>query len=60
MVLGYTKVNEVIVSQPKYMIACKRYLQNDVDAWKEYLKWNLLNSLQVYLHLLKQQVLILW
>ncbi|MBU0942710.1 MAG: M13 family metallopeptidase [Bacteroidetes bacterium] len=43
--LGYTKVNEVIVSQPKYMIALQTIFgKNDVDAWKEYLKWNLLNS----------------
>jgi endothelin-converting enzyme/putative endopeptidase len=43
--LGYTKVNEVIVSQPKYMIALQTiFAKNDVDAWKEYLKWSLLNG----------------
>tara|TARA_R110002126_G_scaffold81248_4_gene200498 strand:+ start:795 stop:2858 length:2064 start_codon:yes stop_codon:yes gene_type:complete len=43
--LGYTKLNEVIVSQPKYMAALQTiFAKNDVAAWKEYLKWSLLNG----------------
>jgi endothelin-converting enzyme/putative endopeptidase len=43
--IGYTKVDTVIVSQPKYLQALQTiFTKNDVGAWKEYLKWNLLNG----------------
>ncbi|MBZ4035722.1 M13 family metallopeptidase [Flavobacterium sp. 17A] len=43
--LGITKVNEVIVSEPKYMTALQTvFTENKVNQWKEYLKWDLLNG----------------
>lgn len=43
--IGYTKLDTVIVSQPKYMKALQTiFTENNVGAWKEYIKWNLLNS----------------
>jgi putative endopeptidase len=42
--IGFTKLDTVIVSEPKYMKALQTILvENDVTAWKEYLKWNLIN-----------------
>ncbi|CAM3600133.1 M13 family metallopeptidase [Flavobacterium chungbukense] len=43
--LGIAKVNEVIVSEPKYMTALQTvFSENKVEQWKEYLKWDLLNG----------------
>jgi endothelin-converting enzyme/putative endopeptidase len=43
--LGFTKLDTVIVSQPKYMKALQNILaENNVSAWKEYMKWNLING----------------
>lgn len=43
--IGFTKLDSVIVSQPKYMKALQTiFIENNVAAWKEYMKWNLLNS----------------
>ena len=43
--LGFTKLNNVIVTQPKYMAALQTILSNNkVDSWKAYMKWSLLNG----------------
>ncbi|EIA09874.1 M13 family metallopeptidase [Flavobacterium frigoris] len=43
--IGFTKLDTVIVSQPKYMKALQTILsENNVSAWKEYMKWNLING----------------
>ena len=43
--IGFTKLDSVIVSQPKYMKALQTILaENKVSAWKEYMKWNLING----------------
>ncbi|PBJ12781.1 M13 family metallopeptidase [Flavobacterium sp. ACN6] len=43
--LGITKLDSVIVSEPKYMKALQTvFTENKVGAWKEYLKWDLLNG----------------
>lgn len=43
--IGITKVDTVIVSQPRYMAALETiFKENKVTAWKEYLKWSLLNK----------------
>ena len=43
--IGFAKLDSVIVSQPKYMKALQTILaENKVSAWKEYMKWNLINS----------------
>ncbi|WP_289663895.1 M13 family metallopeptidase [Flavobacterium panacagri] len=43
--LGITKLETVIVSEPKYMTALQTvFTENKVAAWKEYLKWDLLNG----------------
>jgi endothelin-converting enzyme/putative endopeptidase len=43
--IGFTKLDTVIVSQPKYMKALQTILsENNVSAWKEYMKWTLLNG----------------
>jgi endothelin-converting enzyme/putative endopeptidase len=39
---GFTKDDSVIVSQ--YMKALTILSENNVSAWKEYMKWTLLNS----------------
>jgi len=42
--IGFTKLDTVIVSEPKYMKALQTILvENNVTAWKEYMKWTLLN-----------------
>jgi len=43
--IGFTKLDTVIVTQPKYMKALQTILsENNVSAWKEYMKWNLING----------------
>jgi endothelin-converting enzyme/putative endopeptidase len=42
--LGITKLDSVIVSQPKYMTALQTILtDNNIDACKAYMRWTLLN-----------------
>lgn len=42
--IGMTKLDTVNVAQPRYMIALEKTLtEKKVEAWKEYLKWTLLN-----------------
>ncbi|WP_017495807.1 M13 family metallopeptidase [Flavobacterium sp. WG21] len=42
--IGMTKLDSVNVAQPRYMIALeKTFSEKKVEAWKEYLKWSLLN-----------------
>ncbi len=42
--IGLAKVDTVIVSQPKYMVALETMLkENKVDDWKAYMRWSLLN-----------------
>ena len=43
--IGFTKLDSVIVTQPKYMKALQTLLtENNVSAWKAYMKWNLING----------------
>ncbi|HEY1196618.1 M13 family metallopeptidase [Flavobacterium sp.] len=43
--IGMTKLDTVNVAQPRYMIALeKTFTEKKVEAWKEYLKWSLLNK----------------
>jgi len=43
--IGFTKLDTVIVNQPKYMKALQTILsENNVSVWKEYMKWNLING----------------
>jgi endothelin-converting enzyme/putative endopeptidase len=59
--IGFTKLDTVIVSQPKYMKALQTILsENNVSAWKEYMKWTLLNGLVCCLVQSMQLILILW
>nr|WP_199000150.1 M13 family metallopeptidase [Flavobacterium sp. ASV13] len=42
--IGMMKLDSVNVAQPRYMIALEKTLnEKKVEAWKEYLKWSLLN-----------------
>lgn len=48
--IGMTKLDTVNVAQPRYMIALEKTLtEKKVEAWKEYLKWSLLNKTAVTL-----------
>jgi putative endopeptidase len=43
--IGFAKLDTVIVTQPRYMKALQTILaENKVEAWKEYMKWTLLNK----------------
>lgn len=43
--VGISKLDSVIVSQPKYMTALETiFKENKVDEWKAYLRWSLLNK----------------
>ena len=43
--LGFTKLDTVIVSEPKYMKALQKiFVENKVEDWKEYMKWTLLRN----------------
>ena len=43
--IGAEGVDTIIVRQPRYMEAVQKTLAaNNVDAWKQYLRWSLLNS----------------
>ena len=43
--LGFSKLNNVIVNQPKYMAALQTILaENKIDDWKAYMRWTLLNQ----------------
>jgi len=43
--IGASKVDTVIVSQPKYMKALqKTFAYNNIQDWKTYLRWNLFND----------------
>ncbi len=43
--IGIRKVDTLIVSQPKYMAALQEILnENNVEDWKHYMKWTLLNK----------------
>ncbi|WP_432222657.1 M13 family metallopeptidase [Flavobacterium sp. TMP13] len=42
--IGMTKVDTVIVTQPRYMEVLETvFKEKNIPAWKEYLKWTLLN-----------------
>lgn len=42
--IGMTKLDTVNVAQPRYMTALEKiFTEKKVEAWKEYLKWSLLN-----------------
>ena len=43
--IGLTKIDTVIVSQPRYIAALQTiFSENKVEDWKAYLRWNLLRS----------------
>ncbi|OIV42402.1 M13 family metallopeptidase [Flavobacterium johnsoniae] len=43
--IGLAKLDTVVVMEPKYMKALQTiFTENKVAAWKEYLKWDLLNA----------------
>ena len=43
--VGFAKVDTVIVSQPKYMKGLQTmFTENNVDAWKAYMRWMLLRG----------------
>ncbi|MBS7232917.1 M13 family metallopeptidase [Flavobacterium psychroterrae] len=43
--IGMSKLDTVNVAQPRYMIALEKTLtEKKVEAWKEYLKWSILNK----------------
>lgn len=47
---GIGKVDTVIVSQPRYMEALQKiFSQSNVEDWKAYMKWTLLNKSSNYL-----------
>jgi putative endopeptidase len=44
-VYGINKLDTVIIGQPEFFVEVERLLNDyDVDVWKEYLKWNLINE----------------
>lgn len=48
--IGITKIDTLIVSQPKYMTALEGiFKENKVDTWKAYMKWTLINHSSGYL-----------
>ena len=43
--IGITKIDTVIVSQPRYLAALQTiFSENKVDEWKAYMRWNLLRG----------------
>jgi putative endopeptidase len=43
--IGLTKVDTIIVSQPRYIAALQTiFTENNVDAWKAYMRWNLIRG----------------
>lgn len=43
--VGISKLDSVIVSQPKYMVALETILkENKIDEWKAYMRWSLINK----------------
>lgn len=43
--VGISKLDSVIVSQPKYMTALETiFKENKVDEWKAYMRWTLINN----------------
>ena len=43
--MGLPKLDSVVVSQPKYLTALDQlFKENQVDAWKAYMKWTLLRG----------------
>lgn len=48
--VGIPKIDTLIVSQPKYMASLeKMFAETNVDSWKAYMKWTLLNRASGYL-----------
>ena len=49
--VGLSEVNKVVVGQPGFIAGFSEVLTNEsVDAWKTYLKWNLINETASYLN----------
>ena len=43
--VGIGKIDSIVVSQPKYIATLDTiFNQNDVDSWKAYMRWTLLNG----------------
>ena len=43
--VGFTKLDTIIVSQPRYMAALQNiFAENKVDSWKAYMRWMLLRG----------------
>ncbi|MEQ8522943.1 MAG: M13 family metallopeptidase, partial [Vicingaceae bacterium] len=52
--LGLTNVDTIIVMQPEFMKEIEKILvSNDLNLWKDYLKWNILNT---YAGMLNQEL----
>lgn len=49
-ILGVAKADSVIVGQPEFYVALNSLLKSEsIAAWKNYLKWNLVNSYATYI-----------
>ena len=49
--LGVTDVDTVVVMQPEFMKEIEKVLTgNDLEGWKDYLRWNVLNNFAGYLN----------
>jgi len=48
--VGLTKVDSVVVGQPEFLTALNGYLKKySIDDWKNYLKYQMINGLAVYM-----------
>ena len=44
-IYGISKLDTVVIGQPEFFTAVEKLLNEyDIDVWKEYLKWNLINE----------------
>lgn len=48
--LNTAKVKQFIVMQPDYFFHLNKSMQNDIQVWKTYLKWKVINASAPYLH----------
>lgn len=48
--LNPAKIKQLIVMQPDYFFHLNKSMQNDLQLWKAYLKWKVINASAPYLH----------
>jgi putative endopeptidase len=48
--LNPAKIKQLIVMQPDYFFHLNKSMQNDLQFWKAYLKWKVINASAPYLH----------